>query len=58
MKTKSIRRVMLRWRRGDFAGVQFCRGETAPPVEREPETRPNAKESASGFRSSWRGREE
>jgi hypothetical protein len=24
LKTRSKRRVVLRWRRGDFAGVEFC----------------------------------
>jgi len=24
MKTRTKRRVFLRWRRGDFAGVEFC----------------------------------
>jgi hypothetical protein len=26
VKTRSRRRVLLRWRRGDFAGVEFCQG--------------------------------
>jgi hypothetical protein len=25
LKTKSVRAVVLKWRRGDFAGVEFCR---------------------------------
>jgi hypothetical protein len=27
VKTGSKRRVLLRWRRGDFAGVEFCQGD-------------------------------
>jgi hypothetical protein len=26
VKAQSKRRVLLRWRRGDFAGVEFCQG--------------------------------
>ena len=29
LKTKTIRRVSLKWRRGDFAGVEFCAGRHA-----------------------------
>ena len=28
IKTKSKRRAVLRWRRGDFAGVEFCQRMT------------------------------
>jgi hypothetical protein len=55
LKTKSIRRVSLRWRSGDFAGVQFCRGEASLPVADEPDSQP--KTSESGIKSSWRGRQ-
>ena len=55
LKTKSIRRVSLRWRNGDFAGVQFCRGEAALPVSDKPNVQPKASES--GIKSSWRGRQ-
>jgi hypothetical protein len=27
VRTGSRRRVVLRWRRGDFAGVEFCQGK-------------------------------
>ena len=27
VKTRSARRALLRWRRGDFAGVEFCQGD-------------------------------
>jgi hypothetical protein len=55
LKTKSIRRVLLRWRDGDFAGVQFCRGEAALPPLEEPYNPP--KTTQSGIKSSWRGRQ-
>jgi hypothetical protein len=55
LKTKSIRRVMLRWRDGDFAGVQFCRGEAALPLADEAKSK--AKATESGIKSSWRGRQ-
>ena len=56
LKTNSTRRVSLRWRHGDFAGVQFCRGETAPPLEPKGGSRPHQAETTSGVKSSWRGR--
>src|SRR5689334_5621765 len=39
-KTETKRRVLLRWRRGDFAGVEFCQrmastGEPEPDEEKE-----------------------
>ena len=49
LKTNSTRRCIMRWRRGDFVGVEFVRGETAPLQP--------TKESA-GVKSSWRGRRE
>ena len=54
LKTKSIRRVTLRWRHGDHAGVQFCQGETAPTLPQESASGSEA--AAPGFKSSWRGR--
>jgi hypothetical protein len=58
LKTKSTRRVTLRWRRGDFAGVQFCGSEAAPSDERPaPIIQPRSASSSSGIKSSWRGRE-
>jgi hypothetical protein len=29
MKTRTKRRVLVRWRRGDFVGVEFCQRMTA-----------------------------
>jgi hypothetical protein len=55
LKAKSIRRVSLRWRNGDFAGVQFCRGEASLPLADEQNSDP--KTSESGIKSSWRGRQ-
>jgi hypothetical protein len=52
LKTNSTRRVSLRWRHGDFVGVQFWQGDKAPAPA--PRPRPTAGPS-SGFRSSWRG---
>jgi hypothetical protein len=57
LKTKSVRRVTLRWRRGDFAGIQFCQGETAPLIEPERTSAPQAAPLLSGIKSSWRGRQ-
>ncbi len=54
VKTNSTRRVSLRWRTGDFAGVQFDSPETAPAPEEPKDTKPSA--SLSAIKSSWRGR--
>jgi hypothetical protein len=51
VKTNSTRHVSLRWRRGDFAGVQFDvsyeAGSTPEPPKRTQE--------AASIKSSWRG---
>ena len=58
LKTESTRRVILRWRRGDFAGVQFCAADTAPaPGPAAPAIPPRTSGSSAGIKSSWRGRE-
>jgi hypothetical protein len=33
VKTGSRRRVLLRWRRGDFAGVEFCHGNVGATAD-------------------------
>jgi hypothetical protein len=33
VQAKSTRRVIVRWREGDFAGVEFLRGERTRPSE-------------------------
>jgi hypothetical protein len=31
LSTKTVRSVVLKWRRGDFAGVEFCRSRKSVP---------------------------
>jgi hypothetical protein len=59
LKTNTTRRVSLKWRDGNFAGVQFRRGE-APALDRPaapaPRAVPPSAAKTVGIKSSWRGR--
>jgi hypothetical protein len=55
VKLNSTRLVNLRWRHGDFIGVQFCKNETvADPAAAN---RTADRDSIAGVKSSWRVRE-
>ena len=55
LKINSVRHVRLKWRDGNFAGVEFGRGEE--PAVAPAEVAPPAQATKTvGLKSSWRGR--